>query len=180
MRGPFAWAGWGHAAAKGRSRCPRSRVGREGSHFFTPHFMASHLSNFKIQPGYKTQDNSSSTGQPAEPKAEAGVILNLLPDKASFKAATNLLRFGARAPPPQMEAPEFDPGDSLELKLTAPSRIWATVRKVQLQLQLQSRAGAAASPSRAEPPVQQPHCHVPRLTTPMPSKAKIAVPKNRG
>lgn len=64
-----------------------------------PHFMASHLSNFKIQPGYKTQDNSSSAGQPAEPKAEAGVIPNLLPDKASFKAATNLLRFGARAPP---------------------------------------------------------------------------------
>lgn len=81
---------------------------------------------------------------------------------------------------PQMEAPEFDPGDSLELKLTASSRIWVIVREVQLQLQLQSRAGAAASPSRAEPLVQQPHCRTPRLTTPMPSKAKIAVPKNRG
>lgn len=80
---------------------------------------------------------------------------------------------------PQMEAPEFDPGDSLELKLTVSSRIWAIVREIQLQLQLQSRAGAA-SPSRAEPPVQQSHCHMPRLTTPMPSKAKIAVPKNRG
>lgn len=34
---------------------------------------------------------------------------------------------------PQMEAPRFDPGDSLELKITASSRIWAIVREVQLQ-----------------------------------------------
>lgn len=99
MRGSFAWAGWGHEAAEGRSRCLRSRVGRNGSHLFMPRFLASHLGNFRMQPGNKTQDNSLSAGQPAEPKAEAGVIPDLLPDKATFKAATNLLRFGARAPP---------------------------------------------------------------------------------
>lgn len=57
------------------------------------------LPSRRIQPGNKTQDSSSSAGQPAEPEAEAGVIPNLLPDKATSKAATNLLRFGACAPP---------------------------------------------------------------------------------
>lgn len=33
------------------------------------------------------------------PRAQAGVIPNLLPDKATSKAVTNLLRFGARVPP---------------------------------------------------------------------------------
>lgn len=98
MRGPFAWAGWGHTAAEGRSRCLHSWVGRNGSHLFMPRFLASHLGNFRFQPGDKIQDNSSSAGQPAEPKAKAGVIPNLLPDKTTSKAATSLLRFGACAP----------------------------------------------------------------------------------
>lgn len=111
-------AGWGHAAAEGRSQC---RVGRNGSRvFLVSCFLASLLGSFRIQPGNKTQDDSSSAGQPAEPKAAASAI----PNRARFYWQT---RPPSKQQPtsrglervllqPQMEATGFDPGDSLEAK----------------------------------------------------------------
>lgn len=73
----------------------------------------------------------------------------LLPDTATFKAATNLLRFGACAPP----VTGFDPGGSPEAKANS-------IIQILGYCQRSSSANTAATQglwqarARAEPPVQ--------------------------
>lgn len=144
-------AGWGHAPAAGGTQCLRSRVGRNGSHFFASCFLASHLGRLRIQPGNKTQNNSLSTGQPAEPKAAASAI----PSRVQSTARYSCLQSSNQ--PPEVwsvcssslrwKQQGLTQETAWRLKLTASSRIWATVRDVHLQIQPQRRAGAVASPS---------------------------------
>lgn len=84
-------AHWGHAAAKGRST-----AGWEGMDhiFFVSCFLASHLGSFRIQPGNKTPDDSSSAGQPAEPKAAA----NAIPSRAQSTARYSHLQRSNQPP----------------------------------------------------------------------------------
>lgn len=119
--------------------------------FFVSCFLASHLGKFRNQPGNKSQDNSSSAGQPAEPKAAA----NAIPSRTQSTARYSHLQSSNQ--PPEVwsmccsslrwKRQGLTQEIAWRLKLTASSRIWATVREVHLQIQLQHQAGAAASPS---------------------------------
>lgn len=144
-------AGWSHTPTKGGTWCLCSMVGRNGSHFFASCFLASRLGRLRIQPGNKTQDDSSSTGQQAEPKAAASAI----PSRVRSTARYSRLQSSNR--PPEVwsvcsssfrwKQQGLTQERAWRLKLTASSRIWAAVRDVHLQIQPQRRAGAAASPS---------------------------------
>ena len=131
---------------------PPLQGGKERITFFCiVFFLASHLGSFRIQPGNKTQDNSSAAGQPVEPKAAASTI----PSRAQSTARYSHLQSSNQ--PPEVwsmcssslrwKQQGLTQEIAWRLKLTASSRIWATVREAHLQIQLQCRAGAAASPS---------------------------------